>query len=121
MTCPRLPWLPWLPRQVLTSTAPPLGNHLHDCTCKARITQLHYDATTGIVFRQSRPLNMGSETFDAPDVFLFLRWLNCLPIGNTKLGDAPARQPRALCSYSGSPESDLGWVRLPGTEEDGAC
>lgn len=52
----------------------------------ARITQLWWDGTQQkIFFRQSRVLDISSESFESPDVFLLLRWIVCIPLREPKI------------------------------------
>jgi hypothetical protein len=58
----------------------------------ARVTQICYNSEGDPnTFRQSRQLDISSETMDTPDIYLLLRWMNCIPL----------REPRVSRSASG--------------------
>jgi hypothetical protein len=52
----------------------------------ARITQVCWNGERNpITFRQSRLVNIASQSFDTPEIFLLLRWMSCIPLCKPKV------------------------------------
>ncbi|KAK4043152.1 hypothetical protein C8A01DRAFT_32794 [Parachaetomium inaequale] len=60
-----------------------------------RITQVCWNGEHNpITFRQSRLVDIASDSFDTPDIFLLMRWMQCLPL----------REPKARPPNNARPE-----------------
>jgi hypothetical protein len=52
----------------------------------ARITQMCWNGEGyPITFRQSRLVNIASQSFDTPEILLLLRWMSCVPLQKPKV------------------------------------
>jgi hypothetical protein len=64
-----------------------------------RITQVCWNGEHNpITFRQSRLLDIASDSFDTPDLFLLTRWMQCLPLREPKVSRRQADDSRSACS-----------------------
>ncbi|KAK4154372.1 hypothetical protein C8A00DRAFT_32889 [Chaetomidium leptoderma] len=66
-----------------------------------RITQMCWNGERNpITFRQSRLLNIASDSFDTPDILLLLRWMECIPLREPRV----ARRQATAGTHAGTPK-----------------